>query len=73
MKVRDGDVERAQALIAAEVATSAAAVAAALAGEGSPVCTECGDPIEAARRRAMPSARLCLDCQSRAEREKSRR
>jgi phage/conjugal plasmid C-4 type zinc finger TraR family protein len=34
------------------------------AGEGTAFCVECGDDIPLARRRALPSARTCIDCQS---------
>lgn len=34
------------------------------AGEGEIHCQECGEEIPAARRRAMPGARTCVDCQS---------
>ena len=33
-------------------------------GEGTRDCVECGEPIPDARRRARPSARTCIDCQS---------
>ncbi|MCK6102936.1 MULTISPECIES: DksA/TraR family C4-type zinc finger protein [Brevundimonas] len=33
-------------------------------GEGTRDCVECGEPIPDARRRALPSARTCIDCQS---------
>lgn len=33
-------------------------------GEGTRDCVECGEPIPHARRRALPSARTCIDCQS---------
>lgn len=33
-------------------------------GEGTQDCVECGDPIPEARRRALPSARTCIACQS---------
>jgi phage/conjugal plasmid C-4 type zinc finger TraR family protein len=35
-----------------------------LAGEGADECEECGAPIPAARRLALPSARTCVTCQS---------
>ena len=49
--------------------TVADAVAAARArlqalGEGSEYCIECGELIPEARRRALPSARMCVGCQS---------
>ncbi|MFJ5370596.1 DksA/TraR family C4-type zinc finger protein, partial [Bosea sp. CER48] len=33
-------------------------------GPGEIHCQECGDEIPEARRRAMPGARLCVQCQS---------
>ncbi len=33
-------------------------------GEGSEHCDECGEEIPAARRKALPSARTCVACQS---------
>lgn len=43
-------------------------------GEGVPApiardCCECGAPIPAQRLRALPAARLCIDCQRDAEAE----
>lgn len=32
------------------------------------LCHACGDPIDAARRAALPGARYCLPCQAAAER-----
>lgn len=42
--------------------------AAALREEGTAECIGCGEEIEPARRAALPSARRCIDCQSRVER-----
>ena len=33
-------------------------------GEGAIHCVECGEEIPDARRRAMPGARTCINCQS---------
>jgi phage/conjugal plasmid C-4 type zinc finger TraR family protein len=33
-------------------------------GEGTPDCVECGDEIPEARRKAMPGATTCVQCQS---------
>jgi len=33
-------------------------------GPGEMYCQHCGDEIPEARRRAMPGARLCVDCQA---------
>ena len=37
-------------------------------GESRHLCEECDDPIPAARRQHVPGVRLCVPCQSRAER-----
>ncbi len=34
------------------------------AGEGTDHCVECGDEIPVARRRALPGASTCVQCQS---------
>lgn len=34
------------------------------AGEGASHCVECGEEIPEARRRALPGAHTCVDCQS---------
>mgnify|MGYP001549921187 CR=1 FL=1 len=36
-------------------------------GPGLTHCAECGEPIAAARRQALPSVRLCLACQQAAD------
>ncbi len=33
-------------------------------GEGTSLCVECGDEIPEPRRRALPGARTCVQCQS---------
>lgn len=33
-------------------------------GPGLKHCAECGEPIPAARRKAVPGVRLCIACQS---------
>lgn len=33
-------------------------------GEGTQECVECGEPIPEARRKALPGAHTCVDCQS---------
>lgn len=51
-----------------EISTSEALARARLrarqGGEGRADCAECGEPIPEARRRAVPGASLCLDCQA---------
>ncbi|HEX4736819.1 MAG TPA: DksA/TraR family C4-type zinc finger protein [Allosphingosinicella sp.] len=59
---RDGAV---QDQIDDTVADAVAAARARLAeGEGAEDCVICGEPIPEARRRALPGARTCVDCQS---------
>jgi phage/conjugal plasmid C-4 type zinc finger TraR family protein len=38
-------------------------------GEGTDDCVECGDPIPEARRRALPGAHTCVECQSSRDRQ----
>ncbi|WP_245978729.1 TraR/DksA C4-type zinc finger protein [Aurantiacibacter xanthus] len=45
-----------------------AMVRASLSGRGEEHCCDCGDPIDVARRMAMPNARRCFDCQEDHER-----
>ncbi|WP_419787225.1 TraR/DksA C4-type zinc finger protein [Pseudodesulfovibrio sp.] len=40
---------------------------AVTARESRPFCEECGEPIPAPRRRAVPGVRLCVDCQEEAD------
>lgn len=49
------------------------AARAPLQQTGSAFCISCGDEIEDERRAAMPSARRCIDCQTRIERYRARR
>ena len=39
------------------------------AGESAEECDDCGEPIPAARRKALPGVRTCVACQS--ERDKA--
>ncbi len=41
------------------------------AGPGRTHCEECGEPIPAARRKAVPGVRLCLACQEDLDRERA--
>ena len=40
---------------------------AELGTKGALACVDCGEPISAERRAAMPSACRCIDCQSQRE------
>ncbi|HWH22527.1 MAG TPA: DksA/TraR family C4-type zinc finger protein [Allosphingosinicella sp.] len=46
------------------VLAARARLAAATGDEGETHCTECGDEIPEARRRALPGARTCVACQA---------
>jgi len=46
----------------------AQAAAAALGRAGSGVCVDCASDIPVARRRALPSAIRCIECETWAER-----
>jgi phage/conjugal plasmid C-4 type zinc finger TraR family protein len=60
---RDGAVQdQIDDTVADAVAAARARMAAA--GEGSDDCVICGEPIPEARRRALPGARTCVQCQS---------
>lgn len=41
-------------------------------GESLAECEECGEPIPAARRRALPGVRRCVACQEKADRAEQR-
>lgn len=73
MKVGNFAFELADLRAAQERDAGIAAAQAALRKLGSPVCVGCGEEIEPERRKAMPSARRCLDCQRRIELRSKRR
>ncbi|MBU6167210.1 MAG: TraR/DksA C4-type zinc finger protein [Alphaproteobacteria bacterium] len=58
----------ASGLIERTRADGIARVTDALAAEGADLCIGCGDAIEPTRRAALPSARRCIECQTRVER-----
>lgn len=60
--------DRAEILEHEERGRGVAAVRQKLAAAGADDCCDCGDPIEAARRAALPSAQRCLTCQQAHER-----
>ncbi len=45
----------------------------ALQQSGFAICVSCGDDIDEDRRAALPSAKRCLECQVRLERQKARK
>lgn len=63
---RDGAV---QEQIDASVSDGVARARAALGdGDSLEACAECGEPIPAARRKALPGVRHCVGCQSERDR-----
>jgi phage/conjugal plasmid C-4 type zinc finger TraR family protein len=57
-------VDHAEVLTRHAVATGIARVRSARAGHGRDSCMMCGDDIPPARRRAVPNATRCVDCQA---------
>jgi phage/conjugal plasmid C-4 type zinc finger TraR family protein len=55
--------ERAEERAEEEREAAVKAASKALQGGGFHDCIECGFPIPAGRRRALPSAKRCFDCQ----------
>jgi len=45
----------------------------ALRQQGFEDCISCGDEIDVERRAALPSAKRCLDCQEKLERQQARK
>lgn len=56
-----------------ERSTAIASARARLRRLGEDNCVACGDPIDVAGRMALPSARRCVDCQIKHEKDKHRR
>lgn len=65
------EIDRVVELNQARLESGLSRISAALAGMGADECEECGTPIPAARRKAMPSATLCVSCQSQLERHRA--
>lgn len=66
-------VDQASLLIETRRAAAIATSIEALAVPGAAVCVGCGDDIEPESRAALPSARRCIECQTRVERRASHR
>ena len=61
---RDGAVQDQIDDTVKDAVLAARARLAAGQGEGETHCVECGEEIPERRRRVMPGARTCVDCQS---------
>lgn len=64
-------VDEAAWLTEAERSEGVRRVQATLDEAGATECIGCGEPIEPARRAALPSARRCTPCQERVERREN--
>ncbi len=62
------DVAQENEAVQLEAQLRAQAEAAGLGRRGSGICADCNEEIPAARRRALPSAVRCVECQAWAER-----
>lgn len=64
--------DRADALVELDQHEGRRRAMRAISGAGSTICEECGEMIEPARLRALPSARTCICCQQEIERDARR-
>ena len=60
-------VERAEEMVVLERDQAVAEIRQSLSVSGAAECTDCGEAIAVARRKAIPSARRCFECQERHE------
>src|SRR3546814_3036237 len=61
------DVDQIQDLVILRTERAIQSARSCLAADGEADCTDCGNPIAAARRQAYPAARRCIVCQGRSE------
>lgn len=64
METTERQIEASEAMVRLEQDEAIARIRAGLNTEGGADCITCGEPIPAARRRALPSAERCIACQS---------
>lgn len=69
MKASERMIEAAAAMVERERDDAIARIQSGLAEEGEDICVSCDEPIEAARKAALPSAERCIHCQSEFERK----
>jgi phage/conjugal plasmid C-4 type zinc finger TraR family protein len=72
MNTEERHLEAADAALNRERDSSIAAIQGVLSRPGEVDCVRCGEPIEAARRNALPSAKRCIGCQTQFEERGSR-
>lgn len=68
MKASNFDIELAESRVVRETHVMVSRLQGKLVPSAISDCTDCGEPIEPARKRAMPSARRCISCQTKRER-----
>lgn len=73
MRITERDIESSERMVDAERDGAIARARAELDGDGEEDCIDCGNPIDVARRLALPSAVRCVECQSAYERKRGKR
>lgn len=68
MESTERQIEAAEAMVERERDDAIARIRAELVLKGDEFCIGCGEPIEPARRAALPSAMRCIQCQRAYER-----
>lgn len=68
MDLGERAIERAEEFEQRQRDAAVARIQQGLAGVGEEFCLGCGERIEEARRLALPSAKRCVDCQTKLER-----
>jgi phage/conjugal plasmid C-4 type zinc finger TraR family protein len=64
MRSGEREIETSEAMVELERQAAIARARQELATVPAHECVDCGEPIAAARRAAMPSARRCTPCQA---------
>jgi len=72
MRSGEREIESSGAMVEREREAAIARARAGLATVPAAECVDCGEPIGAARRAAMPLARRCRDCQGQRDRAAKR-
>ncbi|MDE2595970.1 MAG: TraR/DksA C4-type zinc finger protein [Sphingomonadales bacterium] len=70
MNISERQIEAGEAVVSLERDTAIARIRAALEGAGEDRCIVCDEPINPARRAAIPSAERCIGCQTQFEKER---
>lgn len=70
MQGSERHMEHALAAVDAERDRVVARIRSKMVLKGDEYCQDCGDPIDVARRMALPSATRCVECQDAHERQR---